>query len=121
MIPKHIKLLFCIPFIIIICYSVYLCTVYSSVPDIIPIHSFGNVKDNYGNKIFLVLPILLNLVILVIIWRIIRRPDKIKFTFEINENDREKTYHTTQLALVIIAIFITIMMGPLSFSDVVYK
>jgi hypothetical protein len=78
-------------------------------------------KDNYGSKIFLVFPVLMNLAVLIFIWLIIRRPDKIKFTFEINENEREKTYHITQLALVIIAIFVTIMMTPLSFSDVVYK
>ncbi|UKB83644.1 hypothetical protein LF887_21990 [Chryseobacterium sp. MEBOG06] len=121
MIPKHIKLLFSIPFVIILCYTVYLCTVYSSVPDIIPIHSFGNNKDSYGSKVFLFMPIVLDLVILVFFWLIIRRPDKIKFTFEIKEEDQGKIYHTTQLALVILAIFVTILMGPLSFSDVVYK
>ncbi|PKF72869.1 hypothetical protein [Chryseobacterium sp. PMSZPI] len=121
MIPKYIKLLFCIPIVIIIGYSVYLGTVYSSVPAIIPIHSYGNNPDLYGSKKFLFLPILLNIVILIFTWRIISRPDKIKFTFEISENDRERIYHTTQLALVIIAIFVTVMMGPLSFSDVVYK
>lgn len=121
MIPKYIKLLFCIPFVIIICYSVYLCTVYSSIPAVIPIHGYGNMKGNYGSKIFLVFPILMNLAVLIFIWLVIRRPDKIKFTFEINENEIERTYHITQLALVIIAIFVTIMMTPLSFSDVVYK
>ncbi|MDR6465538.1 hypothetical protein [Chryseobacterium sediminis] len=67
------------------------------------------------------MPILMNLVILLFIWLIIRRPDKIKFTFDIDESEREKIYHITQLALVIIAIFVTIMMTPLAFSDVVYK
>lgn len=121
MIPKYIKLLFCIPFVIVICHSVYLCTVYSSISDIIPIHGYGNMKDNYGSKIFVVFPILMNLAVLVFIWLIIRRPDKIKFTFEIKDDEKEKTYHITQLALVIIAIFVTIMMTPLSFADVVYK
>lgn len=121
MIPKYIKLLFCIPFVIIICHSVYLCAVYSSIPDTITIHGYGNMKDNYGNKIFVVFPILMNLAVLVFIWLIIRRPDKIKFTFEIKDDEKEKTYHITQLALVIIAIFVTIMMTPLSFADVVYK
>ncbi|THV62802.1 hypothetical protein [Chryseobacterium candidae] len=121
MIPKYIKLLFCIPFLIIICHSVYLCTVYSSIPDIIPIHGYGNMKDNDGSKIFVVFPVLMNLAVLLFIWLIIRRPDKIKFTFEINEDEKEKTYRITQLALVIIAIFVTIMMTPLSFYDVVYK
>ncbi|ROH98586.1 hypothetical protein EGI16_20955 [Chryseobacterium sp. G0240] len=119
--PKYIKLLFCIPIAIILCYSAYLCAVYGTVPDIIPIHSYGNNPDLYGSKKFLFLPILLNIVILIFTWRIISRPDKIKFTFEISENDKEKTYRITQLALVIIAIFVTIMMSPLSFSDVVYK
>ncbi len=64
MIPKSVKLLFIIPFVIIIGYSVYLCTVYSSIPDTIPVRSFGNSKESYGNKIFLFLPILLNLIIL---------------------------------------------------------
>lgn len=121
MIPKYIKLLFCIPFVIIICYSVYLFTVYSSIPDTIPIHGYGNMKDIDGSKIFLVFPVLINLAVLVFIWLIIRRPDKIKFTFEINEEEREKIYHITQLALVIISIFVTIMMTPLSFADVVFK
>lgn len=121
MIPKYIKLLFCIPFVIIICYSVYLCTVYSSIPDTITIHGYGSMKDNYGSKIFLVFPVLMNLAVLLFIWLIIRRPDKIKFTFEINEEEREKIYHITQLALVIISIFVTIMMTPLSFADVAFK
>ncbi|QIY92010.1 DUF1648 domain-containing protein [Chryseobacterium gallinarum] len=121
MIPRYIKLLFCIPIAVLLCYTVYLCTVYGSVPETIPIHSYGNNPDNYGHKIFLFLPVLLNIVVLILVWRIISRPDKIKFTFEISANDRTKVYHTTQLALVIIAIFVTIMMGPLSFSDVVYK
>jgi hypothetical protein len=64
--------------------------VYSSIPDTIPIHSYGNNKDSYGSKLFLFLPILLNLVILAFIWRIISRPDKINFTFEIAEEDKEK-------------------------------
>ncbi|PRB02835.1 hypothetical protein CQ046_11560 [Chryseobacterium sp. MYb7] len=121
MIPKYIKLLFCIPFVIIICYSVYLYTVYSSIPDTIVIHGYGNMKDNYGSKIFLVFPVVMNLAILLFIWLIIRRPDKIKFTFEIKDDEKEKTYHITQLALVIIAIFVTIMITPLSFADVVFK
>ncbi|QBA22040.1 hypothetical protein EU348_12920 [Chryseobacterium indologenes] len=121
MIPKYIRLLFCIPFVIIICYSVYLCSVYSSIPETIIIHGYGSMKDSYGSKIFLVFPILMNLAVLVFIWLIIRRPDKIKFTFEMKDEEREKTYRITQLALVIIAIFVTIMMTPLSFSDVVFK
>ncbi|WP_126652639.1 hypothetical protein [Chryseobacterium aureum] len=121
MIPKYIKLLFCIPFVIIICYSVYLCTVYSSIPETIVIHGYGTMKDNYGSKIFLVFPVLMNLAVLLFIWLIIRRPDKIKFTFEIHKDEREKIDHITQLALAIIAIFVTIMMTPLSFSDVVFK
>ncbi|REC74270.1 MULTISPECIES: hypothetical protein [Chryseobacterium] len=121
MIPKYIKVLFCIPFVIILCYSVYLFSVYSSVPEIIPIHSYGGRKDEYGSKIFLFLPVVLNLIILIFTGLIIRRPDKIKFTFEINENDREKTYHTVQMILVILSIFVTIMMSPLSFFDVVYQ
>ena len=121
MIPKYIKLLFCIPFVIILCYSVYLCTVYSSIPAVIPIHGYGNMKDNYGSKIFVIFPVLMNLAVLIFIGLIIRRPDKIKFTFEIKEEEKAKIYHTTQLALVIIAIFVTIMMTPLAFSDIVFK
>ncbi|WP_137904762.1 hypothetical protein [Chryseobacterium sp. 2VB] len=121
MIPKYIRLLFCIPFVIIICYSVYLCSVYSSIPETIIIHGYGSMKDSYGSKLFLVFPVLMNLAVLVFIWLIIRRPDRIKFTFEMKEEEKEKTYRITQLALVIIAIFVTIMMTPLSFSDVVFK
>ncbi|MBV8325838.1 DUF1648 domain-containing protein [Chryseobacterium sp.] len=121
MIPKHIKFLFCIPVLIIIGYFIYLCVVYGSIPETIPIHSYGNNPDLYGSKVFLFLPVLLNIAILIFTWRIIKRPDKIAFTFEIKEDEKEKIYHTTQLALVILAVFVTIMMSPLSFSDVVYK
>lgn len=121
MIPKHIKLLFSIPFVIIIIYTLYLLNVYSSIPEIIPIHGYGGKNDGFGSKLFLFAPILLNLAILLFIWQIISRPDKIKFTFEIKEEDRGKLYHTTQLVLVILAVFVTVVMSPLSFSDVVYK
>lgn len=90
MIPKHIKLLFCIPFIIIIAYTVYLFTRYGSIPDIIPIHGYGGKNDGFGSKLFLFAPVVLNLIILAFIWLIIRRPEKIKFTFETKEEDEAK-------------------------------
>ncbi|MGG5209668.1 hypothetical protein ACQWU4_12020 [Chryseobacterium sp. MIQD13] len=121
MIPRHIKLLFCIPFIIILAYTAYLFGRYSSIPDTIPIHGYGGKNDGSGSKLFLFVPILLNLVILVFIWQIIKKPEKIKFTFEVKEEDPSKTYYQYQLVLVILAIFVTMIMGPLSFSDVVFK
>lgn len=121
MIPKHIKLLFCIPFLIIIGYSIYLISRYSSIPEIIPIHGYGGKNDGSGSKLFLFAPILLNIIILIFIWLIIRRPDKIKFTFEVKEDDQAKTYSQYQLVLIILAIFVTIIMSPLSFSGVVFK
>ncbi|GEN73083.1 DUF1648 domain-containing protein [Chryseobacterium lathyri] len=121
MIPKHIKLLFCIPFIIIIVYTVYLLTKYSSIPDVIPIHGYGGKNDGFGSKLFLFAPIVFNLVILIFIWMAIRKPDKIRFTFEVKEEDKEKTYYQYQLVLIILAIFVTLIMCPLSFSDVVFK
>lgn len=121
MIPKHIKLLFCIPFVIIICYTVYLLTKYSSIPNIIPIHGYGGKNDGFGSKLFLFAPILLNLIILGFIWMIIRKPEKIKLTFEVKEEDQAKTAGQYQLVLIILAIFVTLIMSPLSFSDVVYK
>ncbi|KMQ66887.1 hypothetical protein ACM46_05150 [Chryseobacterium angstadtii] len=121
MIPKHIKLLFCIPFVIIISYTVYLLTRYAALPEIIPIHGYGGKNDGYGSKLFLFAPIILNLAILYFIWLIIRKPDTIKFTFEVKEEDQEKTYHQYQLVLIILALFVTIIMSPLSFSDIVFK
>jgi len=121
MIPKHIKLLFCIPFIIIIGYTVYLLTKYSSIPDIIPIHGYGGRNDGFGSKLFLFAPIVLNLIILVFIGLTISKPDKIRFTFEVEEEDKEKTYYQYQLVLIILSIFVTLIMSPLSFSDVVFK
>lgn len=121
MIPKHIKLLFCIPFIIILGYTAYLITRYDSIPDIIPIHGYGGKNDGFGSKLFLFAPIVLNLIVLTFIWMTIRKPDKIKFTFDVKEEDKEKTYYQYQLVLIILAIFVTIIMSPLSFSDVVFK
>ncbi|MBB6370973.1 DUF1648 domain-containing protein [Chryseobacterium shigense] len=121
MIPRHIQLLFCVPFIIIIGYTAYLLTVYSSIPDVIPIHGYGGRNDGFGSKLFLFAPILLNLAILPFIWLMIRKPDNIKFTFEAKDEDKAKTYYQYQLVLVILAIFVTVIMGPLSFSDIVFK
>lgn len=121
MIPKHIKLLFCVPFIIIIGYTAYLLTVYDAIPDTIPIHGYGGKNDGSGSKLFLFVPVILNLAILAFIWLMIRKPDKIKFTFEVKDEDKAKTYYQYQLVLVILAIFVTIIMGPLSFSDIVFK
>ncbi|MDV7696362.1 DUF1648 domain-containing protein [Chryseobacterium soli] len=119
MIPKNIKLLFCIPFVIIICYLGYLLNKYSSIPDTIPIHSYGNNADGFGSKKFLFLPIVLNLIILMFIWMCIRKPDSMKFSFEVKEEDKAKTYYMLQMVLVVIAIFVTVM-TTLLFSDVVY-
>jgi hypothetical protein len=121
MIPKSIKFLFAVPFVIIVCYSVYLLNIYGSIPDIIPIHGYSKNTDGFGSKMFLFLPIILNLIVLIFIWLIIRRPEKIKFSFEIKDEDRAKTYYTLQLVLVIMAIFVTIVTTPLLFSDVVFK
>ncbi|ALR32378.1 MULTISPECIES: hypothetical protein [Chryseobacterium] len=121
MIPKSIKILFAVPFVIIIGYSVYLFNKFDSIPDIIPIHGYGKNADGFGSKMFLFFPIVLNLVILLIIWLCLRKPENFKFPFEVKEEDKAKTYYTMQLVLVIIAIFATIITTPLLFSDVVYK
>lgn len=121
MIPKSIRYLFSIPFIIIICYSVYLVSKYNSIPEIIPIQGYGKTTGGSGSKLFLFSPIILNLIILLFIWRIIKDPGKINFTFENKEENHKKETFTVQLVLVIIAIFITVFTTLLLFSDVVYK
>lgn len=121
MISKKIKILFSIPFIIIFCYICYLLSKYDSIPEVIPIHGYGKNTDGFGNKIFLFFPILLNLILLLFIWWILKRPDKINYSFEIKEEDKAKTYAITQMVLVIIAIFITVILSVLLFSGVVFK
>lgn len=121
MIPKSIQYLFSIPFIIIVCYTVYLLTKYNSIPEIIPIHGYGKATGGSGSKLFLFSPIVLNLIILLFIWRVIKNPGKINFTFETKEEDHGKVDFSVQLVLVIIAIFVTVFTTLLLFSDVVYK
>ncbi|MFP3592386.1 hypothetical protein [Chryseobacterium sp. SIMBA_038] len=121
MIPKSIRYLFSIPFIIIVCYSVYLGSKYSSIPEIIPIQGYGKTTGGSGSKLFLFSPIILNLIILLFIWRIIKDPGKINFTFENKDENHKKETFTVQLVLVIISIFITVFTTLLLFSDVVYK
>lgn len=121
MMSKKIKVLFSIPFIIIVCYTFYLLNRYSSIPEIIPIHGYGKNTDGFGSKIFLFFPILLNLILLLFIWRILKSPDKINFSFEIKEEDKTKTYATTQMVLVILSIFITVILSVLLFYGVVFK
>lgn len=120
MIPKTIKLLFCIPFVIIICYLAYLLSRYSSIPDTIPIHGYSKNTDGSGSKIFLFFPIILNLVMLGFIGMMIRRPDKMNFSFDVKEEDRAKTAFMLQMVLSVIAIFFTIFTTVLLFSDVVF-
>ena len=121
MISNKIKILFSIPFIIILCYICYVLSKYSSIPETIPIHGYGKNTGGSGNKMFLFFPILLNLILLLFIWRILKRPDKINFSFEIKEEDKAKTYATVQMVLVIISIFVTVILTVLLFSDVVFK
>lgn len=121
MIPRSIKVLFAVPFVIIVFYSVYLFGKYDSIPEIIPIHGYGKNADGFGSKKFLFVPIVFNLIILSFIWFTIRKPENFKLQYEVKEEDKAKTYYTMQLVLVTIAIFVTIVMTPLLFSDVVYK
>lgn len=121
MMSKKIRILFSIPFIIIVCYTFYLLNIYRSIPEIIPIHGYGKNTDGYGSKMFLFFPILLNLILLILIWLILKRPDKINYSFEIKEEDKAKTYATAQMVLVILSIFITIILSILLFYGVVFK
>lgn len=121
MIPKSIKLLFSVPFVIIVCYTVYLVSRYNSIPAMIPIHGYSKNTGGLGSKIYLFFPIVLNLIILSFVWLIIRKPDNVKFSFEIKEEDKAKTYYILQLVLVILAIFVTIVTTLIMFSDVVFK
>ncbi|ASW75607.1 hypothetical protein IQ37_09615 [Chryseobacterium piperi] len=121
MISKKIKLLFSIPVIIIIVYTGYLICQYHSIPDNIPIHGYSENTGGSGSKLFLFFPILLNIILLLLIWRIIKRPDKINFSFELKEEDKAKTYAITQMVLVIISIFITVILTVILFSDVVFS
>lgn len=120
MIPKPVKFLLCIPFVIIICYLAYLLSRYSSIPDTIPIHGYSKNTDGYGSKAFLFFPIILNLVMLGVIWMMIRRPDKMNFSFEMKEEEKAKVGFTLQIVLAIIAIFLTVFTTVLLFSDVVF-
>ncbi|WBV54923.1 hypothetical protein AAEU33_06540 [Chryseobacterium sp. Chry.R1] len=121
MISKKIKILFSIPFIIIVCYTCYLVSVYDSIPEIIPIHGYGKNTDGFGSKMFLFFPIILNLILLLFIWWIIKSPHKINFSFEIKEDEKARTYATAQMVLVIVSIFITVILTLLLFSGVVFK
>ncbi|MBK1895073.1 SdpI family protein [Chryseobacterium paridis] len=121
MISKKIKIVFSIPFVIILLYTGYLLNIYDSIPQIIPIHGYGKNTDGFGSKIFLFFPIVLNLILLMFIWWIIKSPDKINLSFEVKEEDKASTYATVQMVLAVLSIFITIILTILLFYGVVFK
>lgn len=121
MIPRIIKLLFCVPFLIIVCYTIYLLGKYDSIPEIIPIHGYGENADGFGSKRLLFLPLPLNVLILLFIWACIRNPGKFKYSFDVKEESKARVNFNMQLTMVIIGIFVTIITTCLLFADVVYK
>lgn len=119
MVSKKIKLLFCIPCGIVLLYSIYLLSKYSIIPNIIPIHGYGEKADIYGSKYYLFLTIAINIILLIFIWYLIKNPNKMNLPIEITDNNKEKIFQNIQIFLVYLAIFITIIFCYL-FNDVVY-
>lgn len=119
MVSKKIKLLFCIPWGILLFYTIYLLSKYNIIPDIIPIHGYHEKADIYGSKIYLFLTIGINVLLLIFIGYLIKNPQKVNQPFDITDNNKDKVYQNIQIFLICTAIIITIIFCYL-FHDVVY-
>jgi len=119
MVSKKVKSLFCIPCLIVLIYTSYVTYRYSSIPEIIPIHGYGNNVDGYGNKIYLYLTIGLNILLLLLIWVLIKIPHKLNLPIEINNDNKESIFQNIQISLVVIATIITVIFCIL-FKNVVF-
>jgi len=76
MFSKKVKIAFYVAFLMVLSHFVYVISIYSSLPDTIPIHfdTLGN-PDGYGDKKFaLVIPVI-NLSTTFILWGIAKNPN----------------------------------------------
>ena len=109
MVSKKIKLLFCIPCLMVLLYTAYVLYTYDRIPEMIPIHGYGDHVDGYGDKIYLFLTIGLNVLLLLLIWVLIKIPQNLNLPIEINDDNRESVFQNIQISLVVLAVIITVI------------
>lgn len=114
---KKLKLLFGISLAILVSYAIFLTIRYDNIPDKIVIKRYGE-YINYGNKILLFLPVFINAIVLLFIWRVIKYPKKM---IKLADTANEEAYNKMQLIIVLFSIVFTIISTYILFSDTVFN
>lgn len=114
---KKIVLLYNVSLIVLLSYIIFLLFRYDNIPDTIIIHRKGE-NFSYGSKLFLFLPIIINILFLIFIWFVIKYPKKM---IKLSDKSGDESYEKMQLIIVSISTIVTIIYTYILFSDVVYN
>lgn len=114
---KKLKLLFSVSVVILVSYVIFLAIRYANIPDKIAIKRYGE-HINYGDKMLLFLPVFINAIVLLFIWRVIKYPKKM---IKLADTANEEAYNNMQLIIVLFSIVFTIISTYLLFSDTVFN
>lgn len=106
---KKIKLFYLLPIGIVTLYTFYLLYNFEKIPNIVPIYGYGD-NAKFGKKIFMFFPVLLNYLILIFIWFLIKNPRKLNLSVKIDDNKyKEGFYVKIQIALIVLSTIFSII------------
>lgn len=113
---QRLKLLFSISVIILISYVFLLSYKYAGLPERILIKNLKNQID-YGDKILLFLPIIINVIILLLVWRAIKHLRKM---IKLDNTAGEKDYIKIQFTIVVASVIFTLISTYILFFETVF-
>ena len=114
---KKIAFLYSISLIVLLSYIIFLLYKYDSISTTIVIHRYGK-NVSYGSKLFLFLPIIINMFFVTLVWFVIKYPKRM---IKLPNNSDDASYERMQLIIVIISTIATIIYTYILFSDVIYN
>ena len=103
-------------------YSAILYFNYDSIKEIIPTHIDykGNV-DGYDAKNQLWIASGVNLLLLLLVGYVLKKPQKANFPFEINESNKKRVYYITRLILSTLGIVMTFFFSTMIYNALNYN
>lgn len=116
---KLYQLLYFASVTILALYVVYLLSIYSNIPQIIPIHYSGKTADGFGDKSFVWLEVGLNAVLLIIIGGIIFSAEKLFINkHSYLELSPDRPIKNRQFLMSVIALMCTFILCGISFLTI---
>ena len=121
MVSKKIKIIFLISISIFITYLILLIQNYSEIPELITTHiDIKGQTDEQGSKNNLWIASSVNLVLLLIIGFLIKKPHLANFPIEITEKNKDTAYKNMQIFLSILSIIISCAFAYMIFKAINY-